>query len=54
MNERQWQIVQVALLHFRLHPDDWCDEDVPPPTGEELDQLIETLDQGLPRRDADA
>lgn len=47
MNKRQWAIVQIALLILRNAPSSaigWDDEhDGPPPTGEEIDQLVQQL-----------
>ncbi len=51
MTKRQWVIIQVALLALKENILYWNDdEDGPPPTQEEFDELIVELDPGWRRR----
>lgn len=45
MTQRQWIVVQAALIHFRESDRVWDEEagDGPPPTDEEIDGLVQWL-----------
>jgi hypothetical protein len=44
MTKRQWELVQVALLLLANDLDATQGADVDPPTPEEIDKLVQTLD----------